>query len=114
MRVGVGTQPDGLIRAVLAVHLREAEEELLLGREAIQLGQRGARQVVHESVERETNAAIVRRIFTERQLAFQVNSSRGAEAVILVDDAVGAVLEGFGVGSRPPVAEITLAVEAAA
>ena len=62
-RVGVG--------GVLAPHLREAEEEALLGRVAVDDGAVLALQGVHQRHERDPHAAVVADVLAERELAVE-------------------------------------------
>src|SRR5205823_1405720 len=96
---------------VLAPDLAPAEKDALFRRKAVEGLRRlagGARQIGHQ---RDAQAAVVRGVLPERQLAVQLDVVDRGEARILVDEALRAILERLRVGRRPPVLQVAARVE---
>src|SRR5437899_8650627 len=105
MRVGGNKAPRLLFARVRAPELREREEEPLLRREAIDhltlgrvLGQRALQGFVSDG-----NAAEVRDVFAERQLAVDLEAGERFIGTVLIHQLLRARLELFRVRLRPPV-----------
>src|SRR3984885_9149581 len=100
--------------AALAPDLSVLDKELLRRCEAVFFGPvdvfalRG--EGVLERQERDANAAVVRGVLTQRQLAVHVGTRLGREVVVLVHLAVGPLGEGLAVRRRLPLAQVALAV----
>ena len=100
--------------AALAPDLPVLDKELLRRCEAVFFGPvdvfalRGER--VLERQERDANAAVVRGVLAQCQLAVHVGTRLGREVVVLVHLAVGPLGEGLAVRRRLPLAQVALAV----
>src|SRR6185503_14795384 len=119
MRIGLGELTRLGLHHVLAPHVGEAEEEALLRGEAVDVHARLALQGLLERAERHAGAAVVGGVLAQGEAAVQVDVPvdgilDGHELVVLLGDAVRALLEGGEVLRRPPVLEVALGVELAA
>ena len=79
MGIGLRAQTGSFRPDVLAPELSVAQEEALLRRESVHLGLRLAVQRLHEGHKRQMNAAIVGRVFAERELAVEMDVVHGSE-----------------------------------
>ena len=118
MRVRLNEHAGHLRAHVGTPVLREGDEELLPGGEfgGGRAG-RGSGDVAavhgfagHERHEGEMESAVVGGVFTEGELAVDVEAGIG-EAAVLVGDAGGALVEVGLVFGGPPVVEVAVAVE---
>src|SRR3954454_10598494 len=95
LRVRVGERAAGrfLRRHVLAPHLREAEEEALLGGESVDGLALLALQRLLVRAQRDRRAAEVRHRFAVYELAVDVDALRDIELAVLIRDAIRARLK---------------------
>ncbi len=107
--------PQVVVAEQRAPHLRPAEEEALVAGEAVDDGRRLAVQRQLVGAGSATVSPPRSPMFSPRvSLPFTVISSIGLERVVLLDQHAGALLEGLLVLGRPPVAQVAVAVRAAA
>src|SRR4051812_37044419 len=98
----------------VATELTPRDEELLLGREAVDRARRRLLLRLAECAEGEVGAAEVADAFAKHELAVVVNAGLYEIALVLIDDALAARGECFEVVGGPPVLEATLGVELSA
>ena len=113
MRIGEGPRAQILRAVALAGPLRVADEEALLGREAVAALGSGAGRLGFPGEPREHEAAQVGDVLAFGQLAVDLDVVDDGVPRVLVDDALRAVVELPRVLLRPPVLEIALRVELA-
>src|ERR1039457_3886368 len=99
---------------ILAPDLAPADEQTLLGGEAVNGLLRSAAEHIQQSHVCKAQAAIVGSIFAQRQLSANVNVIHRNEAVVLVDEASLQLIELLAVLGSPPVAQVSLSIELAA
>src|SRR6516162_3178407 len=108
MAVGEGTFTHPAIGDVFASDLRPCEEEALGWAKSVD---QPAALVHTGGAERKSQAAIVRQVFPERELAVDVQVVDRDLAAVLVHEALGELPVSAGVLGRPPVAHRTARVE---
>ena len=97
VRIGFGGDAGNLLGAILTPHLPKADEVALGFGVAVDLvvdalalfGERGQQRLPGDA-----DAAVVRGIFTEGELAIDVDAGNRLEAAVFIDLAVEALLEG--------------------
>src|SRR5713101_5959412 len=99
VRFGLRELAGRLLGHVLAPHVGEAEEEALLRGEAVDERARLALQRLLQRAERDVRAAVVGGVLAQREMAVQVDVAvlgilDAHEAVVLLRDALRALLEG--------------------
>src|SRR5258708_30261468 len=111
MRVGNGPGARRLVGSVLAPDLCVTEKELLLWCKAVRLFDDMSGEAVHESHVRQTNPAVIGRIFSQREFSVELHAGRGTEVAVLAGNAIGPRLECPGILGGPPVAQVPVAVQ---
>src|SRR5438552_15384121 len=107
VRIGLGELPGLGLGDVLAPHVGEAEEEALLRREALDGRALLALERLLQRAEGHAGAAVVRGVLAQGEAAVQVDVAvdgvlHAHEPVVLLGDAVRALLERGEVLRRPP------------
>jgi hypothetical protein len=113
VRISLRGHAQFLFAAILTPNLAETEEEALFCAVSIHLRRRlaGHGQTIHERQIGKAQAAIVSRVFAERQFAIQMNTGNGTKCRVFVNDALLTRLEGVRILLAPPVAQIARRVE---
>src|SRR5258706_910851 len=97
-----------------APDLRPAQKEALFRCESVALGRNLAAQCIHQRHVRDPHAAVVGRVFAQRELPIQLYVIDGVKTGVLIHDALRAILERLVIYFRPPVAQVALRVILAA
>ncbi len=111
MRIGLRPHPRFLLASVLAPHLRKAKEVPLLRRVpvpfSVDIPRQSRRRILRnrllQRLERNPDAAVVRRILAQRQSPIQILPRRHRESRILVRNALGPLVELLQIVRREPV-----------
>src|SRR5580698_3391852 len=106
MRIALHHKTLSLNANFIAPKLSPGDEELLFGREAVDVG--GARFTFERFLvgkECDPGSAQVSNTFTQYEFTVMVNILLDVIVVELVDDAGGALLKVLQIGFRPPVAQ---------
>src|SRR5205085_7518623 len=95
-----------------APHLSPAQEDALLGREAVTAGlRRCVLEFFAQRHERDAHAAVISSVLTEGQAAIQFQAGHRLVAGVLVGDAAGALVELSEIFFRPPIAAVPVSVK---
>ena len=114
MRIDGGIHAFGFVAGVGTPALSVADEEALLGSEAVDRFQFLAAGFTLPGHVSQHQPAQIGDIFAHGQLAVDLDVIHGDILRILVGDATGALVKLFAILRRPPVAQIALGIELAA
>src|SRR5436190_14380135 len=115
MRICRDLQPCKFGRFLACPNLRPAEEEtLLIGKSVYRRGFRLARFRLQVGRVSDRESSEIADVVAKRQLAVDEQPGLHFEAVKLLDDARGSLIELFLVFGRPPTFQVALGIEAAA
>src|SRR5258708_23990434 len=117
VRVYADTQAQDFRCDIFTPHAAVAEEEALIGGEAVNQLVGVLFGLTHKFVqghEGDAGAAVVGGVFAEGEACVEFEVVHGGEAAVFVGDTAGAFLELLAVFGGPPVAQIALGVELSA